>query len=193
VLCGLLIATCVGSATSQPALSAADAATLKEGRVVIEVSADPDGAAGRVRAIIDIPVTPKVLWATMLDCSRAPRFIAGLESCKVLSQDPAGAWDVREHRVRWISMLPQVRSEFRSEYVTEQRISFRRTGGDLKALEGQWLLSPQNGGRSTRLFYTARVDPGVSLPNMLVRAAIESDVPKTLEALRNEAVARRGG
>lgn len=162
-------------------------AVLTTGRTVVDVMADPGGSAGVVRAAIDISAPPSQVWATMIDCDRAPRFVRGLKSCRILARDETGQWDVREHIVQWLSLLPSTRSEFRSEYVRDQRIRFRRTGGDLKALDGAWQLEPLRQGQGTRLTYVARVDPGLPLPGAMVRAAIEADLPRTLEALRHEA------
>ena len=122
----------------------------------------------------------------MLDCERARRFFAGLEVCRVLQESPDKSWDIREHQVRWLWFLPMVRSVFRSDYVPVREINFRRVEGDLKQLEGQWRLEPIKNGTSTRLHYTARVDPGFPVPNSVVRASLESDIPKTLKALREE-------
>lgn len=188
-----LLAIVNPSAAEPFKLSPEQIATLATGSAVVDVTADPEGGAGVVRAAIDIPAEPGQVWATMIDCERAPRFVKGLKSCRVLERDNAGLWDVREHIVQWLSLLPSTRSEFRSEYVQERSIRFRRTGGDLKALDGEWQLMPLKQGRGTRLTYVARVDPGLPLPDAMVRAAIEADLPRTLEALRHEAVSATPG
>lgn len=169
-------------------LSAEQRAILNAGEAVVVVGPDPRGAAGLIMAAIDIPVAPRQLWTTMLDCERASQFISGLKSCRILDRDPQGTWDVREHLVQWLWVMPTTRSEFRSEYTLDRRISFQRTGGDLKTLEGEWRLAPVSGRNATRLTYMVRIDPGVSLPGPMVRAAIETDLPKTLKALRDAAV-----
>ena len=164
--------------------------TLKSDGLITIVSPDPNGAAGKVQAIIDIPVPASILWSTMLDCKGANKFIKGLKKCQILSKDPNGKWDVREHIVSWFSLMPSTRSEFRSDYVKEKQIKFKRTGGDLKTLEGEWNLLPSAKGKHTRLTYMARVDPGTILPASIIRSAVESDLPLTLKALRNEAIRR---
>lgn len=163
---------------------------LRAGGTIVAVDGDPGGAAGTVMAAIDVAAPPATLWAGMVDCERASAFVKGLERCRVLEVDPAGRWDVREHVVSWLWFMPRTRSEFRSDYEPYRAIRFRRTGGDLRTLEGEWRLEPLSDGRRTRLTYMARVDPGVPLPAAMVRAAIESELPKTLEALR-DAVTRR--
>ena len=163
---------------------------LNNNGLFVSVTPDPKGAAGMVQAIIDIPVPPAILWHTMLDCNGANKFIKGLQKCIILSKDPKGKWDVREHIVSWLSLMPNTRSEFKSVYVKEKNIKFKRTGGDLKTLEGEWNLLPSAKGKHTRLTYMARVDPGTILPSSLIRSAVESDLPLTLKALKKEAIRR---
>ena len=156
--------------------------------IVVTVVPTTAGGGGRITATLDIPVPPQRLWAIMLDCRRSLRIVENLKSCKVTAADPGGRWDEREHVVQWVWPLPSVRSVFRSDYAPFERISFRRTAGDLKELQGLWRLEPLSAGRGTRLRYEATVDPGVPLPGFLVRNAIVADVRKTLAALRKEAM-----
>ncbi|MBO6550859.1 MAG: SRPBCC family protein [Rhizobiales bacterium] len=165
-------------------------AYLQKGGLLSAVTPDPNGAAGMVQAVIDIPVPPSVLWQTMLDCKGTNKFIKGLKKCAILARDPKGKWDIREHVVSWLALMPTTRSEFRSVYSKHKSIKFSRTGGDLKTLEGEWNLEPINKGKTTRLTYMARVDPGTFLPPSMIRAAVEADLPKTLKALRDEAIRR---
>lgn len=127
----------------------------------------------------------------MLDCARAETFVRGLKRCRILARDPAGAWDIREHIVSWIALFPQIRSVFRSEYTLERKITFRRTEGDIDVLEGMWQLQPIRAGAATRLRYRARVGKDTIVPDVMIRTAIESDVPKTLRRLRDEVVGGR--
>ena len=157
----------------------------------VSVTALNPGA--KVAATIRIDAPPALVWSTMLDCKKAARIVAGLERCTVVRSDPAGTWDVREHIVNWSAFLPNVRSEFRSEYVTHSRISFRRTAGDLKTLIGSWQLIPLDGGKATKLVYAVEVDPGVPVPGAWVRNAAERDARAVLKALQRETEAGRGG
>jgi carbon monoxide dehydrogenase subunit G len=177
-----------GPAQAQLALDAAAISQLKAGEVVIDVRPDPQGATGLIRAVIDIPAAPQRVWQVMTDCERSKRTIPSLKTCRVMEQAADGAFDVREHVVQWIWPLPSVRSVFRSDYQPFQRIAFRKIEGDLELLEGDWQLVALSGGAATRLTYRARITPGWPVPGAMVRSAIEADVPKTLAALRREAV-----
>jgi Polyketide cyclase / dehydrase and lipid transport len=163
---------------------------LKAGEVLVDVRADPQGATGLITATIDIQAPPQLLWAVMLDCNRSKRITPALKVCRVREKSSDGLSDVREHVVQWVWPLPAVRSVFASQYRPFEQIRFQRIEGDLEFLEGTWQLGPIREGRSTRLTYTARITPGWPVPGALVRSALESDIPKTLSALRREATGR---
>jgi uncharacterized protein YndB with AHSA1/START domain len=154
----------------------------------VEVGADPDGASGLIRGVVDIPAPPQAVWAVLVDCALAPRMVRSLKTCRILERDPAGRWDVREHVSRG-GLIPSVRSVFRSDYEPPWRIRFRRAGGDLKVLEGEWRLLPLEGG-GTRVFYESRASAPFAVPPPLARMVLRRDVPDALRALRREALAR---
>ena len=163
---------------------------LASGAILVDVIVVPGSAAGHARATIEIASPPAVLWAVMLDCTRALKYIERLKSCKITSLDPGGRWDIREHVVEWIWPLPKVRSVFRSEYRPFESFQFSRIDGDLKELSGQWRLEPIQNGKATRLHYDARIDPGVPVPGFVLRHSIEAELRKTLAGLRSEATTR---
>ena len=184
LVCASALAT---SAKAEQTLDGATLSRLKAGEAIVDVRPDPDGATGLISAIIDIAAPPARVWAVMLDCEHSMRAVAALKSCRIIEQGADGRYDIREHVVQWLWPLPEVRSVFRSDYQPVERIRFQRIGGDLALLEGEWRLAPMRGGQATRLFYRARITPGWPVPDSMARAAIESDVPNTLKALRTEA------
>ena len=159
---------------------------LAAGEAIVSVMPDDRGAAARIEAGIEIAAPPAKVWDVMLDCARSARFIRGLESCRVIEADPAGRWDVREHQVNWLSIMPRLRTVFRSQYETQRTIAFRRVGGDVPILEGAWRLEPIKAGAATRLHYEVRIGLAGPVPDFMVRSAIENDLPRTLAALREE-------
>jgi hypothetical protein len=52
--------------------------------------------------------------------------------------------------------------------------------------EGQWLLTPIEGGRRTHAFYRFRLDLGGSVPGWMGRGKAAKAVPGLFEALRKE-------
>ena len=186
LLAAVFAAAAAASATAMDLPPQAQA-VLDQGRPYADVRADPDGSSGVIRAAIDIAAPQSVVWAVMTDCDLATKLAANLKSCRIVERDPQGRWDVREH-VSKMTLLPSVRSVFRSDYEPTSRIAFHRTAGDLKVFEGEWRLTP-HGGR-VQVTYEARVAAPFSAPGWMARIALRHDVPMALLALRREAMAR---
>jgi ribosome-associated toxin RatA of RatAB toxin-antitoxin module len=172
-------------------LSGEQLARLKAGDALVSVEEDTGGADGHIEAAIEIPASPHRVWQIMTDCARAPKFVAGLKSCRIVEQGPNGAWDIREHRSQWMSMMPETISVFRSDYGLDKEIRFQRVSGTLKFLKGSWRLEPLNDGTRTRLRYSVRIGVAAPVPGFMIRSALEADVPKLLKALRAETAAAK--
>lgn len=165
---------------------------LARGDAWLEVRADAAGAAGRVRAAENLDAPPAKVFAVMTDCALAPRMALSLKSCRILERDPAGRWDVREHVSRPLLFFPSVRSTFRSDYDPPRGFAYRRTGGDLKVLEGEWRLIPLDGGTRTRVVYEGRATLPLAVPHALARAVLRQQLAQALAALRRECLAEDG-
>jgi carbon monoxide dehydrogenase subunit G len=179
-------------AVASPAAAAFDLtpraeASLDRGRPYAEVRPGPDGSSGVIRAAIDIAAPAQAIWNVMTDCDLAPKMVTNLKSCRILERDPQGRWDVRE-QISKMGFLPSVRSVFREDFEPPTHMTFRQVGGDLKLLEGEWLLTPHGDG--TRVTYEARVAAPFSVPGWMARLALRHDVPMALLALRRESMAR---
>jgi uncharacterized membrane protein len=171
-------------------IGAKEEARLAAGDVLLDVARDGASDAAQVAAVVDIGAPPDVVWAAMIDCEGAPKFVPNLISCRVLESDPAGAWDVREHMIDWAWFLPTIRNVFRSDYEQMRRLRFQRVGGDLKESAGEWRLLPLREGKATRVFYAGRMAPNGWIPTALVRDQMREDIPKVLTALRRECLTR---
>jgi len=165
-------------------------ALLDEGRPYVEVRPGPDGSSGVISAAIDVAAPEAVVWAVMTDCDLAPRMVPKLKSCRILERDPQGRWDIREEVTR-ATFTPSVRMVYREDFEPTHRMSFHRTGGDLKVFEGQWRLEPH--GDEVRVTYEAHVAAPFAVPGWVARLALRHDVPQALLALRREALARTSG
>lgn len=185
VLLGLMI---MSSAARAEGLGEAGMQRVAAGEAVVRVDAAASPADGVVVGAVEIPAPPAKVWQVLFDCAHAADVMPNLTSCKVLQAGPKGTWDIREHRISWISLLPEIRSEFRSDYVPGRSIRFTRTGGDMRALDGEWRIEPLAKGASTRLTYNARVGFGALIPGFVIRNALAKDVPGFLNAIRREAV-----
>ncbi|ALL13910.1 polyketide cyclase [Caulobacter henricii] len=165
-------------------LSSRAQAALARGEAYADVSADPDGVSGLVRGVVDIDAPPEKVWAVMTDCATARKLMANLASCRVLSGDQVRGWDVREHVTHRNLVFPAMRIVFRSDYEPQKRIRFRLVEGDLKIQQGEWRLTPLNGGTRTRVFYDNRLAVDWPVPRAFMRDALRRDTPKVLGNLR---------
>ena len=185
-----LCAISIGPAGAM-SLDADELKRLNAGEAIVHVFPDDSGEAdGLIEAAMVVAAPPARVYEVMLDCTRAVKFLPALTACHVLETSPDGLSDLREHRSKWISILPETVSIFRSQYVKNREIRFEKAGGDLKFLKGSWTLEPLKGGTATKLNYRVRVGVSAPVPGFMVRGALEQDVPKFLNALKREAMAR---
>ena len=186
----MLAALTAGPARAITDWSAGELAQIASGQPAVRVDEAESPANGDVRGAILIAASPHAVWDVLTDCSGAPAFMSNLKSCTILKSAPDGTWDEREHVIQWASFLPEIRSQFRADYVKDHSIRFRKTAGDLEYLEGEWRLEAVDGGKGTRVNYEARVGLNLLMPGVIVRKALLADVPHLLEALREEALRR---
>jgi carbon monoxide dehydrogenase subunit G len=177
----IFVVICVAPAAAGSRLDAAEPA--------VSVAPTSAGDTVEIKASIDIAAPRTKVWSIMNDCARAMRFIPGLTSCRVLERDPAGRWDIREHRISWMWFLPDVVSVFRSDYDPPARLRFHRIGGTLKRSDGEWRLAVIDGGRATRVSYDATLSADIPAPQFMVEAALKRDIAKVLRGLRRECTA----
>jgi len=62
-------------------LSAAEEATLAEGRMLTRQVLDASGKGGRALAVMDVLATPNIVWARLLAFSEYPRMVKGVAEC----------------------------------------------------------------------------------------------------------------
>lgn len=178
----------LAAAARAEGLSAAELARVAGGEAVVRVEPTDGLADALVIGAVDIPASVSAVWEVLVSCEHAAQIMPNLASCRVLEAAPDGASDVREHRIRWISLLPEIRSEFRSQYELGRSIRFSRSGGDMRALDGEWRVESRSKGAVTRLHYVARVGFGAFIPAFAIRSALAKDVPGFLDAIRAQSV-----
>ena len=150
----------------------------------MQVFPGADGASQVVHGSVDIAAAPAVVWRVIIDPTRAAKMIVNMRSTKVLQQDPAGRWDVREQICKG-GLLPGVRTVIRSDYAAPYQVRFHCVDGDIKQLDGEWRLSPLDGGTRTHVVYESRVTSPFPAPAAIVRSVLRKDMPRTLANLRD--------
>jgi hypothetical protein len=110
--------------------------------------------------------------------------VPGLKLCRRIDAAPDGSWEDIEHEVRYSWLLPAVHYVFRAHYDRPHRVDFRRISGDLKTVEGTWLLTQTSEATATVVEYQVYVDPGFWTPQFLVTQMLRKDVSAVLSGLR---------
>lgn len=123
---------------------------------------------GTAEAEIEAPI--EQVWALVEDVLIAPEWQGGLVSVSALEHDSEG----RPTLVESVSDIKvrQVKTEVRFRYDPPTRLSWTQEKGDLKSVEGAWVLEEIDGAR-TRATYTLDADPGRVL-GMLIRGPVEA-------------------
>lgn len=158
-------------------LTAAQRARLAAGEVVVLPPREDDP---EVAAAVRIAAAPPAVWRVMVDCEAAPEYVPGMRACRVLEE--RGDVSLIEHRVKVTSLLPELTYVFRVDHRPYERISFRRVAGSLREMTGDWRLRPD--GQGTLVTYSVVLDPGVPVPDWVIRRALTRDLPELLEALK---------
>jgi uncharacterized protein YndB with AHSA1/START domain len=167
------------------ALVCAPLAAAQDYQAAPAISASRSGDGGRVEASMDVRASPAAVWAVLTDCAGARRFMRDLLSCRILER--GDGWEVREHRVRGWLLKPVLHSVSRIDLAPNRRFAFSRIGGDWERSEGEWLLTPIDGGRGTHVEY--RIDAAIDapIPAGWTRSRLIASVRNTLTDLRREA------
>lgn len=177
-------ATSLHSVENEPLsrLDRAERALLASGDVIV-VDKSGGQSKGRVGAAILIDAPVEQVWNVLLDCRHAPDFIPGLKNCRVLHSE--GDTETIEHHVKFSWLIPEVTYTFRANYRVYERIDFKRIGGDLKEIEGSWVLQSMGEENQTIVVYSVYLDPGFFIPQWLVNFTLRGDLPRLMKSIRD--------
>lgn len=178
------VAPLAAAETRLPRLSRQQEQLLQKGEVVVRSLKEPGGQPEKIQAAIIIAAPVERVWQTMLDCEGAPKFVPGLRECEVLEHQQDA--DIIKHRVKFSWFIPEVQYVFRARYKKPQRIDFEKISGDLREMEGSWLLISRDGGAGTLVVYSVFLDPGFFIPQWLVSLILQMDLPAVLFSLRQQ-------
>ncbi len=123
---------------------------------------------GTASAEIEAPL--EQVWAIVEDVLIAPDWQGGLEAMSALERDDEGRPTLVETESD--IKVRRVKTQVRFSYEPPTRLSWVQEKGDLKSVEGSWVLEDLGGGR-TRATYSLDGDPGRML-GMLIRGPVEA-------------------
>lgn len=168
------------AAESVPGIASADEGLLLAGEVLVDgVRTDEAGGAARVRAVMRPPAQP--IWAVIVSCEQAFRFIRGLRECEVLAD--TGEWARVRQAVRRHWFLPTTEFIYQVERRPYEEMTLRLEQGEVDDIEASWRFEAIADG-ALLVTHEIRVDPRLPAPRWLVRAAIRRDLPDMLACIR---------
>ena len=122
------------------------------------------------------------VWKLVEDVEKAPAWQGGLKDVEALQRDTDGRAVLVESASD--AKVRTVRSTIRFSYDGPTRLSWRQEKGELKSVDGSWVLEDLGNGR-TRATYSLEVDLGRML-GMVIRGPL-------VDALRSMLVGARAG
>jgi uncharacterized membrane protein len=170
-------------------LNEASYSKIAAGEIVTARRETPAGKTGvRVAAYALIHSTPELVFEAVADCPKMPEFMPHFDSCVVVPSDtplpPNERWNENHLTFGFFPLKVKINITQHATLEKPSRLSWRRVKGDTKDNEGYWRIIPLAEGEQL-LVYDTRSDPGSAVPEFIQRALTESDLPKTVEAVKN--------
>jgi carbon monoxide dehydrogenase subunit G len=123
---------------------------------------------GSVSSEIDAPLAK--VWAVIEDVLCAPDWQGGLDAMTMLEQDSNGR--VTLVQTESDIKVRRVKAQVRFRYDPPTRVQWTQEQGDMKSVDGSWVLEDLGDGR-TRATYNLDADPGRML-GMVIRGPVEA-------------------
>ncbi|WP_017719051.1 SRPBCC family protein [Kamptonema formosum] len=109
---------------------------LRNGKTVVT------GVEGNYVGKVLVAATPDVVWSVLTDYPNFPKFLPNVVSTQIVEANGNRkvVEQVSERQIFLVSVTSRVRTE--NTETEKQRIDFRLVDGDLKELQGFWLIEP---------------------------------------------------
>lgn len=179
--CAVVLMVGVFLAPGPAVAGGADWKALFAGKVVVEAVKHPDGFPG-VRSWFTVAASRERIWATLTDYANFTKIFQGIDKMRVLAQTQHGS-DVEY----WINaVLTRYHYVLHREYdVPGRRLTWMRTAGDFKRIEGSWEIRDTPRPGVYMLVYETYVDINGVLPASIVRMEAVRRTREMGERLRN--------
>jgi ribosome-associated toxin RatA of RatAB toxin-antitoxin module len=183
LLLAVILAGCAVRASPAAASDSNVQARLRAGEVVaLEVDESPGregrGGAARMQVLVQAPA--RAVWAVIVSCELAYRFIAGLRECEVLEESAGRA---RVHQVvdqGWL--MPRYDFVFESQRRPYEWIGVSLVEGNLDRMQGSWRFVETAAG--TLVEHELQIRPAAPVPRFLLRRNLERNMPDLLACVR---------
>ena len=135
---------------------------------------------------IEIAASPGQVFAAITDYPTFPEWQDAVKRTEVVEAYPDGLGKIVDVEVD--AKVKVVRYRLHYHYDPPTRIWWEFVEGDVKSIEGEYVLESVNGG--TRAVYRLGIDPGVPAPALVARRLNQSVMKRSVEDLKNEAERR---
>lgn len=169
------------SEAASPGLADDEIARLKRGEILLQTIQDEKpGGAARVTALFH--TSAQAVWDVIGYCRNAFVYLRGLKSCEMLEGDQFQMTKRHRQRSNWYT--PTLDFTFEASRDAGGYGEAHLVGGDLKVLEGQWKLVPQEDENSLIVTHEIRVQPKIPVPKWLIRRSLRKDLPGMMACIR---------
>jgi len=166
-------------AEEAPALAATEG-TLAPGDVRVRIV--PVGSTKYVTGTVMIDAPAKQVWQVVANPREfESKICPEIKHMDVLIDEPTLC---RVKVTIDFFLLPRLTYVADSEYVGNRQIDFRRVSGAFRDFNGSWTLHPVADGSNTELTYKMFIDPGMPIPQWLIRQLVKGEFRRILLRLR---------
>lgn len=141
-----------------------DMALLKSGKPIVTETIDPNTKATATQLVFLIKSSPDKVWNVLMDCENYPKFMP-VKSYKYKTRK--GSYDI-------VAVEPEAPAMFSVNYDMKRvydkkdwKITFSKSAGKIKSINGWWKLEPVEGGKHTKVTYVNNVDIGMPIPGFV--------------------------
>ena len=185
-------AAALASSTSLAQPASPDVGWLDFERLAAGEILQRTGRIERGQVTIDIAASihaPKeVIWNILSECEIAPEYVPNVVACERIDSINDGKSELFVQTVKPAFFIPRFEHVFRLDYFPYERIEVHRVSGPIAELDGVWWLLDR-ADSTVVLIHELRLQPGMPVPRIFVRATLRRDLPIVLEAIRQRAEA----
>lgn len=140
------------------------------------------GATKFVTESILLPATPEVVWQIVSNPFEfQEKLCPWMHTTEVLTDEQNLS---RVKVTVEYGVLPRFSYHCEFKYTYNTRIDFRSVGGALKNFEGYWILTPASNGNETLARFSMYLEPGIPVPQWIMRQAEKVVLHEVLSRLR---------
>jgi uncharacterized membrane protein len=163
----------------------------------VQIAAKPwaGSAFHEMRATGDMDAPPERILAVIADFERYPDFMPTASQAQVLQRDGDRAYyymeitppviSRRDYCIR-VTVERLESGSFRNSWAADDSACPPERKGVVRvhANQGEWLLSPIDGGRRTHVVYRCHIDVGGHVPGWMVNRASAKELPNIFAAVK---------